>query len=96
MAPRVGSADPAYPCSKTGFVLAGAIVVLCNQDAALADIEASLRELGATKELRPLRQSLRGGLVTRVYRAKLEQKPLEIVPRATPDGKLEQHTIAVE
>jgi len=65
-------------------------------DAALADIKASLRGFSSPKEVEQIRQSLRGGLTTRVYRAAFKKKTLEIVTRAAPDGKLEQYTLSVE
>jgi CubicO group peptidase (beta-lactamase class C family) len=65
-------------------------------EAALVDIKASLKRLGSLKEIEQIRQSLRGGLTTRVYRAVFKKKTLEIVTRAAADGKLEQYTISVE
>lgn len=65
-------------------------------ETALSDIRGSLKGLGKPKQITRLRQSLRGGLTTRVYRAAFKKKTLEIVTRATPDGKLEQYTVSVE
>lgn len=65
-------------------------------EAALADTKTSLRGLGSPKQITQTRQSLRGGLTTRVYRAVFKKKTLEVVTRAAPDGKLEQYTISVE
>jgi len=65
-------------------------------DAALDDIKTSLKRLGSPKEIEQVRQSLRGGLTTRVYRADFKKKTLEIVTRAAADGKLEQYTLSVE
>jgi len=63
---------------------------------AIADIKASLKRLGSPKEIKQLRQSLRGGLTTRVYSAAYKKTTLEIVTRAAEDGKLEQYTLSVE
>jgi D-alanyl-D-alanine carboxypeptidase len=63
---------------------------------ALADFKASLGPLGSLKELEQKRQGLRGGLVTRVYRANLAKQTLEIVTRAMPDGRFEQYQVGVE
>jgi len=65
-------------------------------EAALVDIKASLKRLGSLKEIKQIRQSLRGGLTTRVYRAVFKKTTLEIVTRAAADGKLEQYTLSVE
>jgi D-alanyl-D-alanine carboxypeptidase len=65
-------------------------------EAALADIESSLKKLGSPKDIKPVSQSLRGGLTTRTYQAQFKKKSLEIVTRATANGKLEQYTISVE
>lgn len=65
-------------------------------EVALEDTKASLKRLGSPKEIKQLRQSLRGGLTTRVYRADFKKKTLEIVTREASDGKLEQFTLSVE
>ena len=65
-------------------------------DVALKDIGASLKRLGALKEIKPVRQGLRGGFVTRVYRAVLAKQTLRIVTRAQPDGAIEQYMLSVE
>ena len=65
-------------------------------ETALADIKTSLKRLGSPKEIKQLRQSLRGGLTTRVYSAAYKKTTLEIVTRAAADGKLEQFTLSVE
>ena len=64
-------------------------------EAALADIRASLKKYGSPKTLTQRSRSLRGGLITRVYRAGFKKKTLEIVTRATPDGKFEQYIVRV-
>ena len=61
----------------------------------LADMKASLGKLGSPKEVTQVRQSLRGGLTTRVYRAVYKKRTLEIVTRAAPDGRFEQITLGV-
>jgi D-alanyl-D-alanine carboxypeptidase len=63
---------------------------------ALKDISTGLKRLGAVKEIKPVRQGLRGGFVTRVYRAVLARKTLRIVTRALPDGTIEQYMLSVE
>jgi len=65
-------------------------------EAALNDIKASLKGLRSPKSIDQIRKSLRGGLTTRVYSAHFKKKTLEIVTRATPEGKLEQYTVSVE
>jgi CubicO group peptidase (beta-lactamase class C family) len=65
-------------------------------EAALADMKASLKKLGSLEEVKPTSQSLRGGLTTRIYRARFKKKSVEIVTRATASGKLEQFTISTE
>jgi CubicO group peptidase (beta-lactamase class C family) len=63
---------------------------------ALKDIGASLKRLGALREIKPVRQGLRGGFTTRVYRAVLGKKTMRIVTRALPDGTIEQYMLSVE
>ena len=62
-------------------------------DAALRDFAAGLSPLGAPVEVEQDRQSLRGGLTTRVFDLKFASKTLEIVERDMPDGKIEQFQI---
>jgi D-alanyl-D-alanine carboxypeptidase len=64
-------------------------------DEALADVKSGLGKLGSPQEVTQVRQSLRGGLTTRVYRAVYKKKTLEIVTRAAPDGRFEQITLGV-
>jgi CubicO group peptidase (beta-lactamase class C family) len=64
-------------------------------EAALADIKAGLKKFDSPKTLTQRSRSLRGGLITRVYRAVFKNKTLEIVTRATPDGKFEQYIVRV-
>jgi len=60
---------------------------------ALADMKSSLGRLGPPKGVTQLRQGLRGGLTTRVYRAEYKKKTLAIVTRSAPDGRFEQFTV---
>lgn len=63
---------------------------------ALADFQASLGPFGTPEELTQTRSGLRGGLVTRIYRARFASRTLEIVTRATPEGLFEQYQVRVE
>jgi D-alanyl-D-alanine carboxypeptidase len=63
---------------------------------ALADFHASLAPLGQPKSFEAAGYGLRGGLVTRTYKAKFTQKDLNIVVRSTPDGLIEQYTLSAE
>jgi len=65
-------------------------------DEALGDFRASLKRLGRLEGVERVRQGLRGGLTTRVYRATYRRGTVEVVTRAEPDGRLEQLTLAVE
>ncbi len=65
-------------------------------ETALADIAASLDEMGSRQSIEQKSRSLRGGFITRVFQATYEGKTLEIVTRATADGQLEQLTLSVE
>jgi CubicO group peptidase (beta-lactamase class C family) len=61
---------------------------------ALADLVASLGPLGAPKEFTQERQSLRGGMTVRRYKAALAKQTLRITTLTMPDGKLEQYIVA--
>lgn len=63
---------------------------------ALADFHAGLSPLGKPKSFEAAGYSLRGGLVTRTYKAKFAQKDLNIVVRSTADGLIEQYTLSAE
>lgn len=66
-------------------------------DQALQDFASSLGPLGTPMEFVQTRQSLRGGMMFRVYRAKFPQKTLSVWTYEMPDGKLEQYMVtAVE
>jgi hypothetical protein len=41
-------------------------------------------------------EGLRGGMITRRYRAKFQKKTLEISTYAVPNGKLEQYIVSAE
>ena len=60
---------------------------------ALRDFAVGLAPLGAVKEVRQQRQSLRGGMTYRNLEAKFGAKTLEIWERDMPDGKIEQFQI---
>lgn len=63
---------------------------------ALADFKAGLGPLGTPKEFELKRQGVRGGFVTRAYLVKLAKTTLEVVTRATPEGKFEEYQVNVE
>jgi CubicO group peptidase (beta-lactamase class C family) len=63
---------------------------------ALADLASSLGPLGPLKELTLERQSLRGGMTVRRYKAVLAKQTLRITTLTMPDGKLEQYIVAAE
>jgi len=62
-------------------------------DLALHDIEASLAPLGKLKNVTRERESLRGGMTFRAYRAEFEKKALVVTVYLTPDGHYEQFLI---
>jgi D-alanyl-D-alanine carboxypeptidase len=59
-------------------------------EVALRDIQSSLSALGAVKEVRRIRESLRGGMRFRVYRVQFEKKALLVTVYLMPDGRYEQ------
>jgi len=61
---------------------------------ALRDFARSLAPLGTPLEFVQTRQSLRGGMVLRVYRVKFPEKTLRVWTFEMPDGKLEQYQVA--
>ncbi len=63
---------------------------------ALADFKSSLGPLGTPREFAQTGQSLRGGMVLRVYRVKFANRSLRAWTFEMPDGKLEQYQIAAE
>ncbi len=60
---------------------------------AVLDFASSLGPLGKSKEFSFKRQSLRGGMRTRVYKISIGDKTLELTTRTLADGKLEQFTV---
>ena len=65
----------------------------CNfyfNDAALQDMQSSLGALGALKEVKRTRQSLRGGMTFRVYHVEFEKKSLVVTVFLTPNQRYEQ------
>jgi D-alanyl-D-alanine carboxypeptidase len=65
-------------------------------EAALRDFASGLAPLGAPQEFVQTRQSLRGGMTLRVYRAKFPKQVLRVWTYEMPDGKLEQYQISTE
>jgi len=68
----------------------------CNayfDETALHDYAASLGPLGSVQEFELLRESLRGGMVHRSYRIKLDARSVSINSYWMPDGKLEQYIV---
>lgn len=61
---------------------------------ALKDLSSGLDPLGAIQEFTQTSRGLRGGMVLRVYRARLEKRNLRVWTYEMPDGKLEQYQIA--
>jgi len=57
---------------------------------ARADYAATLKPLGALKNVTLMRESKRGGMVYRGYRVQYPDKTLRLSTYVTPDGKLEQ------
>ena len=65
-------------------------------DQALKDFSSSLAPLGAPQEFVQTRESLRGGMTLRVYRAKFAKQGLRVWTYEMPDGKLEQYQVSTE
>ena len=61
---------------------------------ALADLKASLGPLGAPLLIELLRETTRGGMVTRSWKILCHSKRLFVVERGYPDGKLEQFLVS--
>jgi D-alanyl-D-alanine carboxypeptidase len=69
----------------------------CNayfSDLATKDFAASLAPLGKPQSFVQSSQSLRGGMVLRVYIVRFPQKTLRVWTFEMPDGKLEQYQVA--
>lgn len=62
---------------------------------ALKDFASGLAPLGTPQEFTQTGQSLRGGMLLRVYRVKFAQKTLRVWTFEMPSGKLEQYQVAV-
>lgn len=62
---------------------------------ALADFKSSLGPLGKPVSFVQTSQSLRGGMVGRVYQVRFAQKTIRAWTYEMPDGKLEQFQVAV-
>jgi len=65
-------------------------------DIALHDLQASLSPLGRLNSVTRQRESLRGGMTFRVYRAQFEKKALAVTVYLTPDGHYEQFVVVEE
>jgi D-alanyl-D-alanine carboxypeptidase len=65
-------------------------------DQALKDFSSSLAPLGTPQEFVQTRESLRGGMTLRVYRAKFAKQSLRVWTYEMPDGKLEQYQVSTE
>lgn len=63
-------------------------------DQALQDFASSLGPLGTPQEFSQTNQSLRGGMVLRVYRVKFPNRELRVWTFEMPEGKLEQYQVA--
>jgi D-alanyl-D-alanine carboxypeptidase len=63
---------------------------------ALADFKSSLGPLGKPQSFAQVSQSLRGGMVGRVYVIRFSQKAVRAWTYEMPDGKLEQFQVAVQ
>jgi CubicO group peptidase (beta-lactamase class C family) len=63
-------------------------------DQALADFASSLGALGQVAEVTELGRSLRGGMVSRVFRVRCAQGTVTVSTFTLPDGKLEQFQVA--
>jgi len=65
-------------------------------DTALHDLQSSLSALGAVKSVTRTRESQRGGMTFRAYRAQFEKKTLGVTVYLTPDGHYEQFLVIEE
>jgi D-alanyl-D-alanine carboxypeptidase len=65
-------------------------------DIALHDLQASLSPLGRLNSVTRQRESLRGGMTFRAYRAQFEKKALAVTVYLTPDGHYEQFLVVEE
>jgi CubicO group peptidase (beta-lactamase class C family) len=61
---------------------------------ALQDFAASLGPLGTPEEFTQIRQSLRGGMIMRMYRVKFSKQTLQAWTYELPNGQLEQFQVA--
>jgi D-alanyl-D-alanine carboxypeptidase len=62
-------------------------------DTALHDLQSSLSALGRLKDVMRQRESLRGGMTFRAYKAEFEKKTLGVTVYLTPDGHYEQFLV---
>ncbi len=61
--------------------------------AVLADQKRGLSALGAVREFRLKKESLRGGMRTRIWMVDTDTRRVEVVERAYPDGGIEQFMV---
>ena len=59
----------------------------------VSDFASSLGQLGEPDEFKQTNQSLRGGMITRVFLIKAGLKTIELVTRTYSEGKIEQFTV---
>jgi D-alanyl-D-alanine carboxypeptidase len=81
---RQGKVDRALFTSNANFYFT---------DAALRDIQNSLKPLGKLKSLTRASETLRGGMTHRNYRAAFEKKTVTLNIYVMPDGKYEQFMV---
>jgi D-alanyl-D-alanine carboxypeptidase len=62
-------------------------------DMALRDMQTSLAPLGRLNSVTRERESLRGGMIFRLYRVEFEKKTLAVTVYLTPDGHYEQFLV---
>lgn len=65
-------------------------------DVALRDIQSSLSAIGRLNSVSRTRESLRGGMTFRMYKAQFEKKVLSVTVYLTPDGHYEQFLVIEE
>ena len=63
-------------------------------ETALKDFAGSLEPLGALQEFTQVGRGLRGGMISRSYRARFDKRSLRVWIFEMPDGKLEQFQMA--
>ncbi len=82
---------------QKGTIDRGLFTANCNfyfGELALKDFASSLAPFGDPQSFTQVSQSLRGGMILRVYIARFPQKTLRVWTFEMPDGKLEQFQVA--